>query len=241
MLVSTQGIVLRTIRYSETSIIAHIYTRSYGIQGFMVNGVRSAKGKLRNAHFQQLTILEMVNYQRPGGDLQRIKEARPAFFFQDIPGNPAKTLLAMWMAELLTRTLREEESNEEMFAFIEEAIRLLDKTNNSLANYPLAFMVHLSRYLGFFPSAGRVPNKPYFNLYDGCFAADTGASSEILGEEEGEALAKLCELPFSSFYEYKMKRSLRNSLMEGLMNYYRYHIEGLGKLNSASVLSEVLR
>lgn len=50
MIYSTKGIVLRTIKYGETSVIASIFTESFGVQSYIVNGVRTS-GKKKQSTF----------------------------------------------------------------------------------------------------------------------------------------------------------------------------------------------
>ncbi|MBS1655487.1 MAG: recombination protein O N-terminal domain-containing protein, partial [Bacteroidetes bacterium] len=60
----TKGIVLRTVKYGETSVIVTIYTELFGIQSYLVNGVRvsSKKGSGKANLFQPSAILDMVVY-----------------------------------------------------------------------------------------------------------------------------------------------------------------------------------
>ena len=53
----TRGIVLRSIKYGETSLVVTVFTELFGIQTYMVNGVRSSKSA-RSVFFQPAAILD---------------------------------------------------------------------------------------------------------------------------------------------------------------------------------------
>jgi DNA repair protein RecO (recombination protein O) len=124
MLHKTRGIGLSYLRYRESSIITKIYTEAFGIQTYIVNGVRSSKSKNnRIALFQPLPLLDMVVYHKNKEDtVHRISELKCYAPFHSIPFDVIKSSLALFITEILGKTLREEESNELLFRFIEESI-----------------------------------------------------------------------------------------------------------------------
>ena len=52
----TKGIVLRTVKYGETSLVAIILTELFGVQTYMVNGVRTSKKTSAKAN-----LLSLIN------------------------------------------------------------------------------------------------------------------------------------------------------------------------------------
>jgi DNA repair protein RecO (recombination protein O) len=40
---TTKGIVIRTVKYGETSLVVSAFTELFGLQQYMVNGVRTSK------------------------------------------------------------------------------------------------------------------------------------------------------------------------------------------------------
>jgi len=121
MIHSTKGIVLRTVKYGDTSMIATIYTELFGIQSYIVNGVRtsSKKGPGKANLLQPAAILDLVVYHNDLKNLQRIKEFRWGYLYQHLFFNVLKNSVALFMVELLQKTLKQPEANPDLFHFID--------------------------------------------------------------------------------------------------------------------------
>jgi len=70
----TKGMVFRTVKYGETSLIVTVYTELFGVQSYLVNGVRTStkKGPGRANLFQPAAILDLIVYHNELKHLQRI-------------------------------------------------------------------------------------------------------------------------------------------------------------------------
>ena len=147
----TKGIVLSYIKYSETSIIVRIFTREFGLKSYIINGARSKSAKSKMAFYQPLTLLDLVIYDKEGGNLNRISEAKLIMPFQLVPFDFLRSGIAMFMAEVMGKSVFEGFQNEEFFDFLESAIRLLDEKETVLVHFPLVFLWESSKYLGFAP------------------------------------------------------------------------------------------
>src|ERR1043165_660167 len=163
---NTKGIVLRTVKYGETSVIVTIFTELFGIQSYIVNGVRtsSKKGSGKANLFQPGAILELTAYHNELHHLQRLREFRWSYIYQHIFFDVLKNSVALFMVELLSKTLKQPESNPELFYFAEDAFTHLDKaTDQVLANYPLYFSLHLATFYGFQFSDRYSENLPFLD------------------------------------------------------------------------------
>src|SRR6185436_8347298 len=123
MIHSTRGIVFRTVKFSETSVISKIYTEKFGMQSYIVNGVRSEKSKTKAALLQVMSMLDMQVYHHENRNLHRIKEMRPSYVFSSILFDPLRGSIGLFMMEVLNKCIHEEETNEEMFAFITDNLQ----------------------------------------------------------------------------------------------------------------------
>ncbi len=148
MLFKTRGICLSYIKYKETSIIVKIYTRTFGIQSYIVNGLRSSKSKKTLGFFQPLTLLDLVAYHRKGNDLQRLSEYKIADSYQSIPFEVSKMSIAIFLSEFLSKVLKEEEEQTEQFDFLYHSLQVLDQLKSNYENFHLQLIIKLSRYLG---------------------------------------------------------------------------------------------
>jgi len=242
MIENTKGVVLRTIKYSETSIIAQIYTQVFGLESFMINGVRQTKAKHARALLQPLSLLEMVVYYKANRDIQRMKEYKSAYVFQSVPFDTVKSVLALFMAEVLYKSVKEEVSNKELFEFIEQCIQQLDQQTEGLAYQPLLFLIRLSHYLGFYPNNNYLAGeRSFFDLQEGVFVDRAARSPRYMQTD----LAFVFHQLLKSEKEPSPKptviaRKQRQVLLSSLLRFYDFHVSNFGVLNSVSILREVL-
>jgi DNA repair protein RecO (recombination protein O) len=231
MLNKTRAIVLHHIKYGESSLIVTLYTEKYGRIVCMVNGVRSKKGKFQATQFQPLTILDTDFYYRQNRELQRLKEVTCPFHFTTIPFSISKSAIALFLSEVLYLTLREEESNPSLFTFLFHALQLFDTKDTGSNNFHLWFMLHLSRYLGFFPLEDGILRHDAFSTDLLVFNA---MSSEVLG-----ALQLMLDNPQGPPDTLKITNNDRTLILERIIMYYTHHLDGFSRLKSFTVLKEV--
>ena len=139
MLHKTKGIVLRTVDYSDSSIIAKIYTELFGIQSYLIKGARRKNASVKANLFQPLSLLELVVYKKEKKQLQTLKEARPEMHFASIPNEPAKISILFFLNEIVLKCLHEEENNSELFSFLHETVQTLDSSEKNYNNLHLIF------------------------------------------------------------------------------------------------------
>lgn len=148
MLVSTRGIILRFTKYRETSIIVNIYTEVLGLNSYIVNNVRSSKSRFKIGYFEPLNLVELIAFHKPGRNIDRISEIKAAYPIHNIRQDIYKSSISMFMAEVLTKCITEQDKNPPLFDYLFTAILTLEeaKENNS---FHLQFMIKLAKYLGF--------------------------------------------------------------------------------------------
>ncbi|RYD89889.1 MAG: DNA repair protein RecO, partial [Sphingobacteriales bacterium] len=154
MLVKTRGIVLNYIRFRETSIIARIYTEELGLQSYIINGLRNKGTATRIALFQPFTLLSLVAYDTRKGSINRLSEYRCEHHFHKIPYDIRKSSIIIFLSEILSRSVREEEPNPMLYTFLHDAILGFDEMEDGFENFHLFFLLQLSWYLGFGPGSG---------------------------------------------------------------------------------------
>jgi DNA repair protein RecO (recombination protein O) len=234
----TKGIVLHTIKYSETSVIARIYTEKLGLVSYMVKGVRSAKTTSKAALLQPLTLLEMEVSHRENKQLQYIKEFRRDYVYRSIPFDMLKSAVAIFLLELISKSIKEHEQNSEMFEFIYESLCVLDRSENLNPDFHLLFLVHFTRHLGFVPHANFSEKNTFFEMTEGMFVSQ---QREINGMDKRES-SLLNELmlanPFSSM-PLRITRPERKKMVANLLRYYQLHLENFS-LRSPEILEEIL-
>lgn len=239
MLYKTKGIVLKYIKYSETSIIVTIYTENFGRQAYIINGVRGKKSKIKANFFQPLFLLDMEVYHKPKRDLQRVKEIQNAFIFTTLPYDIKKSTLAIFIAEILYKTIQEQEPNQELFNYLFNSIQLLDLKAEGLSNFHIYFLIHLTKYLGFFPNNNYSETNSYFDLKAGCFVQIKPMHLSYLEKEESKWLSKMLFFSEDQHKDLKINYKTRNHLIEKILEYYLLHNEGVANIKSLDVFKEV--
>lgn len=242
MIFTTKGIVLQSIKYGETSLIVAIFTELFGIQSYLVNGVRTS-GKAGKAHFfQPSSILEMQVYHNELKNLQRIKEIRWSILYKTIFSQVTKNAVALYMVELLYKCLKQPETNERLFSFCEDAFTALDDAGPDItANFPIYFALQLAPFLGFRVSDNYSPAQNIFDYREGRF---TGMDAAPAGHPDPEASYILSQLLKAihpqHLGEISTSRSTRKNILVNLENFYAWHLSEFGSMKTLPVLFEIL-
>ncbi len=243
MLQTTQGIVLRSLKYGETSLICSIFTRLHGVQSYMVQGVRSAKSRQQKAGLLQSgSLLEMVVYQKTQRSLQRIKEYQAAYLYTTLHEEIVKNSISLFSIELLLRLLPEHAPMPELFDLSYEYLCLLDKTPiPETGNFPLYFIINSSRLLGYELRGHYSPHTPYANLAEGAFTANPPTVSPFLREDEAIALNNLLNAEdISVLKKIELNVATRSNLLDWYIQFLHRHTQHLGNIRSLAVLQAVL-
>jgi DNA repair protein RecO (recombination protein O) len=239
----TKGIVLKTVKYGETSLVVTIFTELFGMQSYMVNGIRTAKrAGNKAAMFQPAAILDLEVYHNEQKNLQRIKESGWSILFEHILNDVIRNSIAMYMIELLQKTIRQPEQNTDLFYFCEDALLQLDQSDQHIAaNFPLFFSLHLADFFGFRIDNRSSANKEYLDLAEGAFVDQQPAHPHFLAKEEAAITAELLNMRIPAELEQlKLNKHTRRFLLLKYQDYYALHISDFGKLKTLQVLSEVL-
>lgn len=239
MLHRTRGIVIRVTDYSETSVVAKIYTEKFGIQSYLINGVKKKKSRIKLNALQPLTLLSMVVYHKDNKGLHRLSEIRqdPAFSF--IPYDMKKVSVVFLINEIIIKAIRESESNKKLFTFLQEAILFLDKTTETIEAFYISFMVHLAKELGFAPNGKFSEQKKYFDLKNGVFQNAIPAHPHWLQPGASENFFLLMQTSLEESHNLNFSSSERKQLRTALLNYYRLHVEGFTTSRSQKIMEEV--
>jgi len=240
MLIKTRGIIFRAVKYSETSIIADIYTEEKGLRSYIISGVRSKRARVKASLLQVMTLIDMVAYHREDKELTRIKEIKAAHVYSSTPFDITKGAVGLFMVEVARKSIQESEENLPLFNFLFESFEYLDQTTESVANIHLCFLLQLSVFLGFMPGGNYSQKTPFFDLKEGYFVQELSDHLHFLKEEQSQILSQLMQTDLKTCHQVKMTRQQRKDLLHELVTYYRLHIENFPTINAHQILEEVL-
>jgi DNA repair protein RecO (recombination protein O) len=243
MLHNTKGIVLRSVKYGETSLILSIFTEVLGLQSYMLKGVRSNKAKSQRAGLLQIgSLLDLITEHKPNRQLQHIKEFQPAHIYQSLQEEIIKNSIAVYSVELLSRLLPQDEVMGDLFGFVYGYFLHLDQVPvREAANLPLVFTIQCGQYFGYNLSGSYSPETPYITPEEGIFTAQLPTTASALHEEDGSVLARMIALEGLAYApSVAMNAAQRNRLLDWYLLFLQYHTQHLGKLRSPDILRTIL-
>ncbi len=240
----TKGIVLRTVKYGETSLIVTVYTELFGLQSYIVNGVRvsSRKGPGKANLFQPAAILDLIVYHNDLKNLQRIREFKWGVLYKNIFFDVLRNAVALFMVELLQKCIRQPEPNPELFSFIEDAFLHLDTSEGRvLANFPLFFTLHLAGFFGFRIDDTYSERTPFFDLQEGQFVADHPQHPYVLEDQLSYLTALLLRTRQpEELRELALNQETRRLLIQAYRTFYALHVPDFGEMRTLAILQTIL-
>lgn len=243
MLQKTKGIVLRSIKYGDSSLITTIFTEILGVQTYMVQGVRSSSmSRNRAGSFQPGTLLDMVVYQQPQKNMQRIKEFQPAYIYTTLHEDVVRNSVLLFSAELLLKLLPEEAPQPALFDFSFQYFTTLDKAGaQGVANFPLYFVINCCRILGYDLKGNYSEATPHLNLQEGGFTDNPPQAVPYTSDEDARALQQLLNAAdYEQLAKVEMNATMRLRLTDWYVLFLQAHTQHMGNLKSLSVLRAIL-
>ncbi len=239
MIDSTRAIVLHQIKYSDSGIIVQFFTREYGRLSCLVRGFGNRKSGRNKALFQPLSVLDLSFYYKDTREIHTIKDFSPVYSPTEIWSDIKKCSVAIFLGEVLTSVLREESPNKPLYQFIENSVNYFNESDESDANFHLAFMARLTGFLGFAPVTEVSGTKKYFDMLNGRFINYPPEHSHFANPELSEILAVLFSSSPEKTKNIILTGSLRNEVLDIIVNYFALHLPGLKRINSLEVLRQV--
>jgi DNA repair protein RecO (recombination protein O) len=240
MLLSTQGIVFHIVPYADNKVIAKIYTREFGLQSFVISISRTKSGKIKSPLLQPLNQLELRVEKKDKSTLHVVKEISLSVPYSHLHTDIIKTSIALFVAEVLYKSVREEEKNEDLFDFISKALQVLDLAHEGVANFHLVFMMNLTRYLGFSPQDNTEGPESLFDLTNGTFVSRTPQHFNFLDPLESRLFELIAQTDFQHMHEVPLNAERRKVVLNALIRYYESHVHSMQRIQSHEVLAQVL-
>ena len=237
MLIKTKGIVLSKLRYRDNDLIVKCFTWHRGVVSYLLRGVlNSKKGHSKVAYFQLLSQLQIEENYRANQSLQTIKDVKLDYNYTSLHTHILKSAIAMFLAEVLSSVLREEEENQLLYNYIETTFRWLD-TKDEFSNFHLLFLLNLTKHLGFYPDTSDT-NQMYFNLNNGLFESKKQEIYSISGENL-TVLKQLLGINFDELDSIKLNSKQRQSFLTMLLLYFELHLGSFKKPKSLQIFNQV--
>ncbi len=220
MIIKTRAIVLNYIKFRETSIIVRMYTENYGMQSFIVNGVRSSKSKKSMGQYHCLSLLDIVSYYAEHKDLHQLSDSRIAQSTK-LTLDIRKSTISIFLSEILSKLMiHERNENPALFEFVWGSICELDEITGGIELFHLKFLLQLSFYFGI----------------------DVRESSIISELAKGDKkledfLLWLSDAKYND--QVNTNHHLRNQALRSLMDIYKNETESINQIKSLEVLRQI--
>jgi DNA repair protein RecO (recombination protein O) len=244
MIHKTKGIVLRTVKYGETSVIVSILTELFGLQSYLVNGVRTSKsrGGSKAGMFQPAAMLDLVIYHQESKNLNRLKEYSWSYLYRNILSDVISNTVALFMIELLQKCLKQPEPNPELFYFMEDALTGLDEgERNMQANFPLFFALHLAGFFGLRIDDNYSEKRSFLDLREGYFTEEKPDHPHYLEKPLSEISSHILKIMQpAELAELPLNKEKRRLLLGAYEDFYSIHISGFTALKTLPVLRTIL-
>ena len=235
---TARGVVLGTIKYGDKGVVVQMLTSSHGRQSYMVQGLGSRRGHSKLALFQPLFALEFEGLESPRMQMHRLGEVHNGIVLQSTPFDIKKSTIALFMAEVLHRLVKESEANELLFDFVWGSIEALDAATEGVANFHLWFLSHLCRLLGFSPGNEYMPDA-WFNIAEGLYTLQEPPCEYRISQENALILRDMLECDVRYIAEIGLNRHQRVEFLSALVRYYGYHLDTINSVQSIRILQEV--
>ncbi|MDR1563138.1 MAG: DNA repair protein RecO [Dysgonamonadaceae bacterium] len=237
----TKGIVLYSTPYNDRYSITLVYTEEFGRTSYLTSRYAKRKSQAPKSLFHPLSALDMLVDHHNLREIQRIKEAKTLFPLVTLMHNPIKNAIGLFIAELISKVVREVQPNRDLFEFLLRSVSVLESTGKSCANFHLAFMLGLGRYLGFEPDVALYKRGAFFDLQNGHFTATKPLHPHFLNPDDSYVFSLLARINYSNMQTFRFMGNERKTIIEHILAYYRLHLANFSEIKSVDILHEVFR
>ena len=234
------GVVLRTVKYGDSSLIVDLFTEQHGRMSFVTHVSSSGRRSSGAAFWRPLNMVEFDADLHGHGRLAHTKGIRLFYNYSDMPYQPMKSMVAMFLAEFLSRVLRGEQADKPLFDYLVYSLRWFDAVRSDYANFHLVFLMRLSQFVGIWPNLDAYVEGRVFDLRQGTFEAQPPLHADFLQPSEARLLPLLQRINYTTMHLLRFTRQQRRRVLSLLVDYYRLHLPAFGELHSMDVLREVL-
>jgi len=239
VLYTTRALILRTVKYGETSLIVDMYTEQKGHQTFMVHSVRKAKATTPASYLQLLSLVDMVAYHSDQRKIHHIKEIRLDHAYQSISFDMRKSAVITCLAEITSRCITTSYPQPDLFLFLHDELIAYDQPDRYDRDFLIRFLISLTHFLGF---GMEIPendvNEKYLDLMEGTLVSVRPMHDYVMVASDITYLQSIMKAGNNKKEEIAL--DIRRRLIDQIILYYQLHVETLREVNSLKILRELL-
>ncbi|WP_069130836.1 DNA repair protein RecO [Rhodohalobacter halophilus] len=244
MITKSEAIVLRTVEYQESSIIATLFTRKHGKIAVIAKGARKPKSKF-SAYLVPGQILEVVYYMKQTRQVQTLSDASYAQKLDNLRFDLEKMALATVTLELASQLLHDNEVNDPLFEFLSVMLPWMNHQEKvSRIMFPY-IQIRLTQLLGIgiqnITEEHQQIKEGYINIQSGTLTGDSVEGESVrLTPKQFLFVSESLRSMKSTIFDISLSKSELNALIDHLDKYFRYHIEGVKPRKSDAIFEQLL-
>lgn len=203
--------------------------------------VRGSKGKRSGtlARLQPLNLIKFSFNENSNKELVYLREPELEIPYTSIHQRVDKSSIVLFLAEVLYKAIREETKNITLYSYIKNSLLYLDQSA-SCTNFHLVFLIKLSTFIGYMPSLSKSKDQQFFDIQEGNLTSNEPLHQYYFSEQNSALMHSLSGMNFDDCEQLKIAKKVRFNFLCDLLNYYRFHMEGMGEIKSHEVLQTVL-
>ncbi|MDR0680883.1 MAG: recombination protein O N-terminal domain-containing protein [Dysgonamonadaceae bacterium] len=239
MLHKTRAIVLYNLNYSDIYSIVHVFTEEFGPVSYLIAKMKGKKTRVPKSVFHPLSVLDLEVEHQNLREIQRLREAKVHIPMLSILSNPVKSTISIFLAEFISKVIKEVQPNKLLFDYIFHSVQVLDLYEKNYANFHLVFLIRMSQFLGFYPDSSGYANGMYFDMQNGVFVPYKPAHIHFLNPDESGVFFNLLRMSYENMRHFKFSGNGRKAIIIRISEYYRLHLSNFPEIKSLEILHEV--
>lgn len=253
MIVRTDGVILKSMDFRESSRILTVYTRDFGKQSLLAKGVRGSQSRLAGVT-APLNYVTLVFYRSENRELQLLSQCDLVRPWRALTESLEAMAAGMAICELLSLVVQGEEEHPALFEILVQSLDAVNSAKDNRANALYVFEVRLLELLGFRPElricghCGKAigeGGKVALGVHPGRIVCGSCAAAGHGGEGLSAAAYQVL-LRFQEISEVQgacriaLSPQVRSEVASVLSRFLRANVEGLPSLKSQAVFSDLL-
>lgn len=231
-----KAIILKTIPYSDTQKIVHVYSREKGYLS-LISPSLIFRRKNNPVHLFQLTEIEY--FENEQGNFHKLRTAAAVVNLPNLYFDIFKMNIILLWCEMLNLILKNEGKNDSLFDYLIQSADYLNSTHDDIGNFNLFFLYHLAGLIGFKINTDSWQEGYVFNIGDGSFYPPGKETPYISGPNTAKIIFQLNTLPLEEIKNIRLNRQARNILLDVILLFYTTHLNINFHIKSIQVIREV--
>ena len=232
MLKTSEGIIIKTLKYGESSMILDIFSKDQGIKSYIIGGVTKGKSRQKAGRIRILNLVKYVAYEKDNDKLSRIKEIDYNYIYKSIPFDVIKGSIATFLIEVCRKSIRASDSYQEIYNHIVKGMIHLDNLESGVGHFHIRFLIDLASQLGFQMTNNYDEIHAYFDLAEGAYRSRIIDHRYTLDKKLSHYLYRY----ISHEPNIAIDKESRLNLLDQIVKYYQYHVPDFGELRSLPIL-----